>query len=155
MANKILFISCALFCTFLLLFGSLPESVWWRAFRGERGKAITRDYATLPTSLSVTSRTHTRRYLKSAMGCKEKSNDNGLQPEGRLGLQVLDFPSSSFKAASMFRHVVLCLQRSNFLAILPSTAVGYFPKIFATAFLIFFLTPCQAKKNKVFRKNLV
>lgn len=97
MANKILFISCALFCTFLLLFGSLPESVWWRAFRGERGKAITRDYATLPTSLSVTSRTHTRRYLKSAMGCKEKSNDNGLQPEGRLGLQVSDFHSSSFQ----------------------------------------------------------
>ena len=95
MANKILFISCALFCTFLLLFGSLPESVWWRAFRGERGTAITRVYATLPTSLSVTSRTLTRHLPKSAMGCKE--NMKSLQPEGRLGLQVLDFPSSSFQ----------------------------------------------------------
>lgn len=94
MANKILFISCALFCTFLLLFGSLPESVWWRAFRGERGTAITRVYATLSAS-PVASRTLTRRYLKSAMGCKE--NMKGLQPEGRLGLQVLDFPSSSFQ----------------------------------------------------------
>ena len=119
MANRILFISCALFCTFLLLFGSLPESVWWRAFRGERGKAITRDYATLPTSLSVTSRTHTRRYLKSAMGCKEKSNDNGLQPEGRLGLQVLDFPSSSFQGGidvSPCRFVLAKVKLSGHIA---------------------------------------
>ena len=93
MANKILFISCALFCAFLLLFSLLPESVWSRAHRGERGTAITRVYATLSAS-PVASRTHTRHLPKSAMGCKE--NMKSLQPEGRLGLQVFDFPSSSF-----------------------------------------------------------
>ena len=117
MANKILFISCALFCTFLLLFGSLPESVWWRAFRGERGTAITRDYATLPTSLSVISRTLTRHLPKSAMGCKE--NMKSLQPEGRLGLQVLDFPSSSFQGGidvSPCRFVLAKVKLSGHIA---------------------------------------
>ena len=118
---------------------------------GGNDTAITQDYASLVTSLSVPSRTHTRHILKSAVGCKERTNR--LQPEGRLGLPVSDFPSSSFQGGIDVSPCLFVLAKVGHSGQTAKYRCTISPK-FLQQPSSFSSSRHKPKENKVFRKNL-
>ncbi len=102
--------------------------------RGEKEASITRGYA-FSDALSALRRTQERHFLTSAMGCKE--NMKGLQPKGRLGVQVSDFHSSSFQGRQNISPYLILACKGRMFCANDQVPLHYFPKNYAAAFLIF------------------
>jgi len=134
MANKILFISCALFCTFLLLFGSSSESLWRRAFQRREGGIHHAGLRFLRCAIRFNADARAA-YPNKRDGLQGRRNkDAAKRTLGGTSLRLSFFVFS--RTAEYFAIPILACKGRMFCAN-DQVPLHYFPKNYAAAFLIF------------------